>query len=62
MNGSKPWYTSKTIWFAIVAVATLVANQFGFTDFKLDPEVTGGVVALVSLVLRLITRQPIHIR
>lgn len=51
----KPFYQSKTIWFNILAVAALVAAQFGFNDFQLDAEVSAGVVAIVNLVLRFVT-------
>ena len=55
----KPWYRSRTVWFNALAVLVLVANQFGFTGWSLDPEVSTGIVALVNLYLRFITKQPI---
>lgn len=50
----KKWYTSKTIWTNVVAaVALFVGNQFGY---HLSPEVQGGVIAGVNVILRIITK------
>lgn len=65
MMESKPFYLSKTFWFNVVAVLILVLNQFGYVG-ELDPEWHGYVdvfvpafVALVNIVLRFITKQPV---
>ena len=55
----KPWYESKTIWFNILAGIVLVANQFGFADFALDAEISAGIVAIVNMLLRFVTKVPI---
>lgn len=61
----KPWYSSKTIWFAILLVGTGIANMFGFDTFTPDATtsaligqiltVVGGVVGL----LRVWTSRPL---
>lgn len=56
----KPWYRSKTVWFNVLSIAVLIANQFGYVDFKVDPVLEGGVISLVNLVLRFITRAAIR--
>lgn len=38
MDGSKAWYTSKTVWGGIVAVGAGVAGVFGFTVAPADQE------------------------
>jgi len=58
MNG-KRWYESKTLWFNILAVVVLVANQFGFASFELDAEIATGIVAVINMLLRFVTRLPI---
>jgi hypothetical protein len=57
----KPWYTSKTIWIAILQAAAGVVAAF----FTYDPALqTVGAVAIVKsvidIVLRLVTSQPIQ--
>ena len=61
MSG-KPFYYSKTFWFNVLALIVAVANAFGFADFQADPDVLQlavGIVALVNIGLRFITKQPI---
>lgn len=53
----KTWYLSKTLWLNIIAVvALLLQAQYGFV---LDPEAQAGALALINLVLRLVTGQPL---
>ena len=56
---TKPFYTSKTLIFNVLAIAGLIANQFGFTDFQLDPEVAGMILAIVNGALRLTTTKAV---
>ena len=52
-----PWYASKTLWVNTIAVAALFLQQkFGYA---LSPEAQVGILALINIVLRLITKQPI---
>ncbi len=56
---SKPFWASKTLWVNLVAVAAAVFGAFGL-DIGLDPEtqiaLVGGVMAVVNIVLRLVTK------
>lgn len=56
---TKPFYQSKTLIFNVLAIAALIANQFGFTDFQLDPEYAGMILAIVNGVLRLTTTKAV---
>ena len=63
---AKPWYTSKTIWFAVLTVLIGVAGVFGFGEFAPDAStmqvietVTLVVVGLGNLLLRYLTKEPI---
>lgn len=58
---TKPFYQSKTLIFNVLAIAVLIANQFGFTDFALDPEYAGMILAIVNGILRLTTSKPISV-
>ena len=55
----KAWYTSKTLWVNIVAGIATVSTAFGL-DLGLDAEtqvaVVGGLMALLNIVLRLVTK------
>lgn len=59
----KPWYTSLTIWFNLLAILLGVAMQFGFADFVAADwtnEVILLVVTAVNLALRVFrTNAPI---
>jgi hypothetical protein len=58
MDG-KPIYQSKTLIFNVLAVAVMVANQFGFSEFELEPEIAAMVVAVINFVLRFVTKKPL---
>lgn len=65
---SKPFYASKTFWFNVLAVLVLIAGNFGYSG-EIPGEWTEYVnvfvpafVALVNLVLRFITKQPVSLR
>lgn len=62
----KPWWQSKTIIFNVIfgvlAVATVLLNHYGFDEFVPSEEVVeivGLVVAIVNVILRAVTREPI---
>ncbi len=57
----KPWYASKTVIFNVLAVLVLVANQLGFDVFKLDAQWEVGILAIVNLVLRFVTKGPVRL-
>ena len=56
----KPIWQSKTLVFNAIALLVLLANQFGFADFRLDAEVSAGALAIINLVLRFITNRPVR--
>ena len=54
--------SSKVFWFNILALAVAVASLFGYGDFKPSPKTTetiGSVVAIINILLRLRTSEPI---
>ncbi|MBM4301636.1 MAG: hypothetical protein FJ121_08915 [Deltaproteobacteria bacterium] len=56
----KAWYRSKTLWINLVAGVALVAqSRFGFV---IDAEVQGGILTVINLVLRLITKEPVGLK
>lgn len=59
---SKPWYMSKTIWVNALTFAATVASLFGL-DLGLDDAtkatIATGVLALVNVVLRAVTRKAV---
>ena len=64
----KPIYQSKTFWFNVLAVAVLVASQFGFSEFSLDQntidtvlKILAGVTAVGNVGLRLVTKEPVSV-
>ncbi len=56
----KAWWRSKTLWINIVAGGVLLLQTQ--TGFAIDPEVQAGILALVNLVLRLITKEPVGLK
>ena len=56
-NTKKPWYTSKTIWVNLLSViGLLVQTQTGFV---IDAEAQLGIIAVINLLLRIVTGQPL---
>lgn len=59
---SKPIYYSKTFWFNIISVIVTVAAAFGFNQFQPDAqmgEYATVIVAIINIILRFYTAQPI---
>lgn len=57
----KDWWKSKTIWINVIAIgAIIVKSELGLS---LDPEyevlVIGGLLAVINLVLRKVTKEEI---
>jgi len=62
---AKEFWKSKTFWFNILALVVAVAGYFGFTSFEPDSDVTAlaaGLAAIINLILRFVTYQPIKIK
>lgn len=55
---SKKWYTSKTV-IANVLAAVLVIVQALQGQPWLDPEMQAAILAVINVLLRLVTRQPV---
>ncbi len=58
----KKWYASKTLWFNLVAVVVTVLGAYGYTG-EVPAEwavFVPAVVALVNVILRLVTKEPIE--
>ena len=52
---TKRWYTSKTLWVNLLAIAALVAQtEFGYL---LDVEAQSVILAAINLLLRIITKK-----
>ena len=58
----KRWYTSKTIWANAVAGIAAITGAFGL-DLGLTPEaqtqIVVGIMAVVNIALRLITKESV---
>ena len=52
---TKRWYTSKTLWLNLLAIAAFVAQaEFGYI---LDAEAQSVILAAINLLLRIITKK-----
>ena len=61
----KPIFKSKTLWFNFLALAVIIAGNFGFGEFTPDAWVNDmGIVAvvLINFVLRFSTNKPLGIK
>ena len=52
---SKPWYISKTLWVNAIAFAALLLQSFG-TGFVIAPEEQVGILVVLNILLRLVTK------
>ena len=60
----KSIFASKTFWVNIVALVATISTAFGL-DLGLDPDkqvaVVGGIMSLVNIVLRFITKDAVSV-
>ena len=56
---AKSFLTSKTLWANVLALALIIAQVFGIVPAVIDPEKQAGLLAILNLILRLVTKQPI---
>ncbi len=57
MPVKKKFYVSKTIWVNFIALIAVVANEaFGF---NISPEIQGGAITVINVILRAITKEEI---
>lgn len=63
VQGKKIW-RSRTFWWNILALVVALAGYFGFGDFEASPDtaaIAAGVAAVINLVLRVLTDEPVTI-
>jgi hypothetical protein len=58
MENKKIW-TSKTIWVNVIAMVALIIPSLTSTPIDLGPEVQVGLLGLINLILRLVTKSEI---
>jgi hypothetical protein len=63
MGNLYKWFlNSKTLWFNLLAFAVAVASNFGFAGFTPDAHLAEYItvaVAVINIILRLVTTQPL---
>lgn len=61
----KPFWASKTLWVNAVALVASVTGAFGL-DLGLSPEtqtsVVAGIMGIVNIVLRLVTKDAVAVK
>lgn len=62
----KAWWQSKTIWLNLIVTAAAVAAAIGGARFDVPPDaaaaIAGGVVAVINIGLRVLTKKPVGLR
>ena len=54
---------SKTVWANVLAVILIIAQQVGgVTPANIDPQTQSIILAVVNVILRFITKQPVKIK
>jgi hypothetical protein len=65
MSDIGKWFlNSKTLWFNILALAVGIAQAFGFAGFTADPQIAEYItvgVAVINIILRFVTKQPVSL-
>lgn len=58
---TKHWFASKTLIVNFIAIVAIIANSiWGFDiDAESQTAIATGVLAIVNIVLRLVTKQPV---
>ncbi len=62
---AKEFWKSKTFYFFAVLLIVSVAGVFGFGDFEPTVEqleIVGAVVAIVGIILRAVTKEPVKLK
>jgi hypothetical protein len=54
----KRWYASKTLWLNIIGIAVIALQTQ--TGFVIDAEAQAAILAVINLVLRLVTKEPLE--
>lgn len=53
----KTWWKSKTLWVNLIAAGVFIVQMV--TGFVVDVEAQAGLLAVINVILRLITREPL---
>ena len=53
---TKKWFHSRTLWLNAIAFAALAIQSFG-TGFIIAPEEQAGILVVLNIILRVITKQ-----
>lgn len=55
---AKKWYVSKTFWVNLLSIVALIAQaEIGFV---MSPEAEAGILAVINLILRAVTKEEIE--
>ena len=54
----KNWFASKTVWTNIIAVLGIVLQKVTGTEL-IDPQGQLSLLALINIILRFVTKQPV---
>lgn len=54
----KRWYLSKTLWVNLIAIIAIVLQGINST-WIIGPEIQGGILAIINVILRAVTGEPI---
>lgn len=57
MELNKSYLKSKTLWVNLIAFVALLAQ--GFLGFVISPEIQMGLLMVVNVILRVVTKEPI---
>ena len=64
MMEAKSIFASRTVWATLIAFVATMAGAFGL-DLGLDADtqaaIVGGIMAVVSIVMRAITKEPVKL-
>ena len=58
MGTTKAFWKSKTFWVNVLALGAMMAQSIG-SSFVISPDIQVGILAVISVVLRVVTKEPI---
>ena len=53
---------SKVFWANVLGIALIVAAHFGVEPVQFSPEIAAIILGIINILLRLVTRQGVHVR
>jgi len=58
---SKSIWQSKTFWVNLISIGAIIGSSYGFEiDTETQAVLATGILAVVNIILRLVTKQPIR--